>query len=293
MTSFLPHPHAAAEGRSRRWLERADSFEWKQFADGVALKVYMIAPQGHCAERRAPAVMFFHGGMWMLDYVSEFSSWALHLASRGIVCFLPEYRTRARFEVLADDIVQDGLDAWTWLHRNAEALGIDPALITLAGSDAGGLMALNAAMQPETPRPWWKFMAKRELPLMPAAIAIFRGIVDVEAPEARLLNVMRDSTNPAALNPCDLLRHHLPPLFCAHGLEDPLLDCGMREWFCEIWTKLGNRAEFIACPGADHTLTNFEVNPAAFEQMLLAWETFMVSLKLWPESAAEPAALME
>ncbi|HIX20542.1 MAG TPA: alpha/beta hydrolase [Candidatus Akkermansia intestinigallinarum] len=294
MTPFLHHPRTAGEARNRRWLDRSASFVWKQFADGVGLRVFMIAPAGHRPESKAPAVMFFHGGMWMLDYVSEFSSWALHLASRGIVCFLPEYRTHARFDVKADEIVQDGLDAWVWLHRNAEALGVDPDCITVAGSDAGGLMALHTAMQPAKRRSWWKFFEKPVLPLMPAAVAIFRGVVDTEAREARQLNAKGLSGKSAvSLNPCDLFRPHLPPLFCAHGFEDPLLDCGMREWFCDVWQKLGNKAEFVICPGVDHTLTNFEVNPTAFEKMLLAWETFMVEQQLWPASAAEPTALME
>jgi len=274
-------------------LDKAPTFAWKRFADGVELKARMFAPQGHTPEAFLPAVMFFFGGMWSLEYNEEFVSWALHLASRGIVCILPEYRTHARYEVTAEDIIQDGLDAWEWLHHNAQGLGIDQNLITLAGSDAGGLMALNAAMQPMLQtRHWWKPGSRDVPPLMPACVAILRGVVDVEAPEARFLNIKNETANPDAINPCALLRRCLPPLFCAHGLLDPMLDYGMREWFCEEWRALGNEAQMVLCPAGDHTLTHFEVNPAVFEQILRAWETFMAEQGIWPDSVIEADALM-
>ena len=293
MTSFSRNARSEGEARYRRMLDQAPSFIWKRFADGVSLRMHMFAPKGHQPEHFAPAVMFFSGGMWSLEYNEEFVSWAMHLASRGIVCILPEYRTHSRYDVSAEDIILDGLDAWRWIHHNAAGLGIDQELITLAGSDAGALLALNAAMQPmvETRR-WWKFGSKDVPPVMPASVAIFRGVVDVEAPEARFLNIKAEVADTNSINPCALFRRYLPPLFCAHGMADPLLDYAMREWFCEQWRSCGNEAEIVLCPNSDHTLTHFEVNPAVFEQVLLAWETFMAEQGIWPESVIEDKALM-
>lgn len=274
-------------------LDKAPSVVWKRFADGVELHAHIIAPAGHTADSFLPSVMFFSGGMWALDFNEEFVSWAMHLASRGIVCILPEYRNHARYEVSAEDIITDGLDAWRWVRHNAPNLGLDQELISLAGSDAGALLALNVAMQPMVEkRKWWKIGSRDIPPPMPASVAIFRGIVDVEAPEAKLLHIKEETTDSNAINPCALLRRYLPPLFCAHGMADPLLDYGMREWFCEQWRSLDNEAEIVLCPTGDHTLTHFDVNPAAFEQILLAWENFMAEQGIWPESVIEDRALM-
>ena len=293
MTSFHRKPRTAEEAHYQRLMEKAPSFVWKRFADGVALKVRMFAPAGHSPNAFAPAVMFFFGGMWALDRGAEFVSWAIHLSQRGIVCLLPDYRTHARFDVSADDIVQDGLDAWKWLHHNAAALGIDQEHITLAGTDAGGLMALLCSMQPLVKeRKWWHLRGDDVLPLQPACVAIFRGVVDTEAPEAQTLHIRKDSLKPEALNPCALLRRRLPLLFCAHGMQDPLLDYEMREWFCDEWESYGNVAEMVLCPHGDHTLPYFSVNPAVFEQVLLAWEAFMVEQGVWPESAMLQDAMM-
>ena len=293
MTSFQRKARTAAEARCRRVLEKAPVVVWKRFADGVELKAHIIAPPGHTADSILPSVMFFCGGMWALEFNEEFVSWAMHLASRGIVCILPEYRNHARYDVTAEEIITDGLDAWRWVRHNAANLGLDQELISLAGSDAGALLALNAAMQPMIEkRRWWKLGSKDIPPPMPAAVAIFRGVVDVEAPEAKLLNVKAEIADTNNINPCALLRRYLPPLFCAHGMADPLLDYAMREWFCEQWKSLDNEAEIVLSPTSDHTLTHFDVNPAAFEMILLAWETFMAEQGIWPESVIEDRALM-
>ena len=293
MTPFISKFRSLASSPEQSPLRQAPSFVWKRFKDGVELRVSLFAPAGHSARAQLPAVMFYYGGMWALDYEEEFISWARHLASRGIVCFIPEYRSHARYDVTADEIVQEGLDAWRWLHDNAAGLGIDPRRITLAGADAGGLMALNAAMQPIVKkRSWWRIGSKDILPLSPACVAIFRGVVDTEAPEARLLKADAESAAPDAINPSCLLRKKLPPLFCAHGMQDPLLDYEMREWFCHEWQRLGNKAELVLCPHGDHTLTHFEVNPAVFEQILLAWEMIMIQLGIWPEETLEESTLM-
>lgn len=293
MTPFISKYRSPSAAREQSPLRKAPSFVWKRFQDGLELRMSIFAPPGHRAVDLLPAVMFYSGGMWALDYETEFISWAMHLAARGIVCFIPEYRSHARFDVTVDEIVHEGIEAWRWLHANSAGLGIDPRRITLAGADAGGLMALNAAMQPIVKkRSWWRIGSKDVLPLTPACVAIFRGVVDTDAPEAHLLRTASESVDPDAINPSALLRKRLPPLFCAHGMQDPLLDYEMREWFCREWRRLGNKAELTLCPHGDHTLTHFEVNPAVFEQILLAWELFMIQLGIWPEETMEESSLL-
>ncbi len=292
MTPFAGQYRAQSARNNHELLHSAPSVVWKSFADGYSLRAFIFAPPCHSLQQRRPAVLFFCGGMWSRDCADDFAAWALHLAHRGIVCIIPEYRNYGHFDVAADEIILEGIDAWHWLHDNAYGLGIDPRRITLAGEDAGGLMALNAGMQPIIrKRKFWQFGKRDILPLSPCALAIFRGIVDPEAPEARALCVHLDSSSPERVNPCELLRRNLPPLFCVHGMRDPLLDYEQREWFCKEWQRRGNDAQFLLCPHGDHSITRFEVNPAVFEYILLAWEEFMISRSLWPEEVMEEATL--
>ncbi len=267
---------------------------WKRFGDGETLEMLAVLPEGRLSSDERPAVVFFHGGMWLTEHAAEFLPWALQLARRGILCLLPEYRTRAAYDVGAEDILQDASDIWNWTLDNASFLGIDPARVTLAGSDAGALMALHAGMPPKRSRRWLgrPFRRREEPPPLPACIAVFRGIVDLEAPEAALLGLPEDGRDLAAFDPVSRLGKRLPALFSAHGMLDPLLDCRRSEWFAGEWKACGNDALHIACPHGDHAFLYFNVNPLAFEQILFGWETFMVERGIWSSAQMESELLL-
>ena len=293
MTPFASKLSDSQFHHSSGFQHETAALVWKRFADNFELLAHFYAPLNHSPSDSVPAVIFFPGGMWTVPDYAQAAAWATHLSNRGIACIVPEFRNRTFFEVTADDILHEGIEFWHWAHSFAPSLGIAPSRFTLAGMDVGALMALYASMQPPLQkRSWWQFWKKDILPLSPACVAIFRGIVDTEAQEARFLRIQEEVVNPDAVNPSLLLRKKLPPLFCAHGMLDPLMDYELREWFCDEWRRLGNRAEFLLCPKGDHSFIQFEVNPATFEQVLLSWEEFMVSLSLWPEDALEEPALI-
>jgi len=274
-------------------LKNQPSVVWRRFSDGQELLMHLFLPEGHHEDMDIPSVVFFHGGMWRLEDMSELVSWALMLKDKNIACLIPQYRTRARFAVLGEDILDEACEVWNWVNLNAMTLGIDPTAITLAGVDAGGLMALHASMPllPEKKR-WWLFSQEELLPHMPAAIAIFRSTIDILAPEAIPLNLGYELQKPDLLNPAMRLRHNLPPLFCAHGCLDPLQSLETSEWFCDEWERFKNPVRKYLSPITDHTLMKFEINPQIFEQIALDWEDFMVEQGIWPERAGRDIALL-
>lgn len=275
-------------------IEYAPRFVWKRFGDGERLETMALFPDGHTPDKRIPAVAFFHGGMWKTAHSTEFYLWMLQLASRGVACFLPSYRTHAEYDVGTADILQDASDFWSWLLGNADELGLDDARLCLAGSDAGGLMALHAGMPPLRPCGWRNLFSRRmpQQPL-PACVALFRGVVDMEAPEAALYGRRNDSAEDVLhWNPPERLGRRLPALFSAHGMLDPLLDYRRSEWFADEWAACGNEARCISCPHGDHAFLYFNVNPLAFEQILFEWENFMVEQGIWAPSQAEGELLL-
>ena len=273
-----PATDAPLEGKNCPLLE------WERYGDGASLRVHDFEPEGHTPEDNAPCVVFYHGGMWMLTSAKEIAPWAHFVASQGAVCLVPEFRTRNNYDVLGEDIVQDGLDMWNWVQHYAPKLGIDAERVTLAGADAGGLLALLAAMpRPLNERRWWHLFYQPILPTMPASVAIFRGVVDVNDPEAMMLNLQQERLETASMNPAELLRRDLPPLFCVHGQQDRLQSYESSEWFCDEWRSWGNEAEFLLIAHADHTLMRFEVSPQIFEHVSHCWRAFMQQHKLWDE----------
>lgn len=177
---------------------------------------YVFFPPGHEASSSVPSVLFFHGGMWVGKSLGDFVPWALHLAQQGIAGIIPMFRTRGAYEVEPLDILEEAREAWAWVYENASLLGLDPARITVAGSDAGGLMALHAAL-PDQPARWSLFRKKAPLPPGPAAVALFRGVCDLSADSVFKLTDTMTPEQRDSLNPLKRLQKGLPPLFASHG----------------------------------------------------------------------------
>ena len=175
MELFTEADHLA-EARYRKLLREQPGFVWRRFSDGEELMAYVFFPPGHREGASAPSVLFFHGGMWVGKSLGDFVPWALHLAQQGIVGIIPMFRTRGAYEVEPMDILEEGREAWAWVYENAALLGLDPARITVAGSDAGGLMALHVAIPRAGPCSAGRLPFRPVLPPWPcsAACAIWR-----------------------------------------------------------------------------------------------------------------------
>ena len=94
---------------------------------------------------RAPAILFFHGGGFVIGSLQSHDGALRKLAAmtRAVVVavdyrLVPEHRTPAAY--------QDALLAYGWLHAQADKLHIDPKRIVLSGDSAGGNLTLSTAI---------------------------------------------------------------------------------------------------------------------------------------------------
>lgn len=91
-----------------------------------------------------PALVFFHGGGWVVGSVDTHDGPCRSLANlAGCAVFSAEYRLAPEhpFPAAADDAVA----ALAWVCDQAGALGLDPSRISVAGDSAGGNLAAVAA----------------------------------------------------------------------------------------------------------------------------------------------------
>ena len=113
-------------------------------ADGVPVRVYR--PAGVPDATRLPALVFFHGGGWVIGDLETHDVLCRQLtAEAGITVVAVDYRLAPehKFPASADD-------AWTatkWVAAHAGELGVDAAKLALGGDSAGGNLAAVVALQ--------------------------------------------------------------------------------------------------------------------------------------------------
>jgi acetyl esterase len=108
----------------------------------VAVRVY--APKVR-ATRVVPAVLYIHGGGFFLGSIDTEHAGAARLAQElGVVVVSVEYRLAPEHPFPAG--LEDCYAALTWLHEEADALGVDAARVAVIGGSAGGGLAAGLAL---------------------------------------------------------------------------------------------------------------------------------------------------
>jgi len=112
-------------------------------AGTIPVRVYR--PVGAAADAALPALIFFHGGGWVIGDMDTHDVLCRQLtAEAGVVVVNVDYRLapEAKFPAAADDVWA----ATRWVAANAGKLGIDPARLAVAGDSAGGNLAAVVAL---------------------------------------------------------------------------------------------------------------------------------------------------
>jgi arylformamidase len=187
------------------------------------------------APRRAPTLLFIHGGYWQNRAKELFSFVAVGPLALGINVALVGYTLAP--EARLDRIVGECRGALRWLGANLAGLDGDPGQIYVAGWSAGG--HLTAMLMDE--------------PLVKGAMAI-SGIYDLEPIRLNYLNDRLRLDEAEARRNSPLL--HLPDeaprlMISVGGNELPELR-RQSEAYHAAWTGKGLPAEVVPLPGRHH-----------------------------------------
>jgi acetyl esterase/lipase len=155
VASTRPNAHLLPVEEARRNFD-ADFAEVGSGEDVAEIREHRVpvdGPQGQTIAVREfrpsaeslPTVVYFHGGGWLLGSLDSHQAVcrALANATRAAV-FSVDYRRgpESRFPTA----VEDAYAATVWVADNAEALGLVPNKLALAGDSAGGNLATVVAM---------------------------------------------------------------------------------------------------------------------------------------------------
>ena len=109
--------------------------------DGLRVKIW----RGHGAEPNGRALLYLHGGGWVIGSIGSHEDICRRIANRArAVVVSPEYRLAP--ETPFPGAIEDCVVALGHLRRNAAALHIDPARIAVGGDSAGGNLAAVLAL---------------------------------------------------------------------------------------------------------------------------------------------------
>ena len=112
-------------------------------ADHIPFRLYR--PKGVPASTRLPALIFFHGGGWVIGDLETHDVLCRQLtAAAGISVVNVDYRLAPEHRYPA--AVEDAWTATRWVETHAAELAIDPTRLAVGGDSAGGNLAAVVAL---------------------------------------------------------------------------------------------------------------------------------------------------
>ena len=232
----------------------------------------------------APILIYLHGGAWIdhppYSFLGENAMTykdhqgkpvMLQLASRGWVCFAPNYRLSPEF-AFPDHII-DVKKAIAWVREHAAEFGGDPNFIAIAGGSAGGHLSALAALTANDPeyQPGFEDADTSVDACIPFyAVLDFTNDANIRSVWGRtffLLErlVMKKKFRDAReeyekASPLWRARQDAPPFFVISGKNDTLVPVREARHFAERLREISQSPVVYAeLPGAQHA---FDVFPS-------------------------------
>jgi acetyl esterase/lipase len=210
--------------------------------------------KAHKPGYKAPAVVFFYGGGFLFGDIRRYQTQATHLALRGLVTVLADYRVKCRHGSTIMDSVSDGKSAMRWVRAHADELGIDPSRIAAVGSSAGGLMAAADALVTDFDDP-----TDPKVDARPNALILYNPALAMTSPKV-IHNLTVNwgqavADRAPAFSPIDHLDRGLPPTIIFQGTADKGVSPATAEDFCERARALKSDCEVVLYPEAPHGFT--------------------------------------
>ena len=249
-----------------------------------------------------PAVVWIHGGGFIFGHRKTPRPHLLAaLLQGGAVLVSIDHRLAPQTPL--PDLMQDVLDAWTWVHDQGPALlGVDPKRMGLAGTSSGGFLALmgglRAGPRPRVVASFWGFGDMTgtwetepsahylKHPVRVSREQAWAGVGTQTVSEEDTSNdrsafylycrqqgclPLEVSGHDPALEPAWFddwcpprrLDAHYPPTLLVHGSDDSDVPCDESRSMAAALAAQGVEHQLVVVPGAGHGLSGIAATRVA------------------------------
>ena len=192
----------------------------------------------------APVILFFYGGSWQTGTKDIYKFLGQSFASKGIVTVVANYRLYPQVKFPA--FIEDGANAFKFVHENIAQYGGDPARIFLMGHSAGAHIAV---------------MLDSDLSYLKAADADpswVRGVIGISGPydflpltDPKLID-MFGGDRVAATQPINFIDGKRAPMLLVTGTDDDTVRPGNTGRMAKKLKSFGSDVETKYYPGTGH-----------------------------------------
>jgi acetyl esterase len=209
--------------------------------EGKKLSLHAFAPQKSTTTASpSGAVLLFHGGSWLYGNPRVFYPQCQYFAEQGYHCFSAQYRLGFNNRVDVRELMEDTLDAFSYLQDHASELNLDPNNIIAGGGSSGGQLAATLGVSRV------KLGAGSS---RPAGLLLYNPMLDLSPgkPDHHLVKEYWKSVSP----------HHLideltPPTLILVGSEDPEVPLSTAQAYCDSAYSHGRRCDLEVYEGQSH-----------------------------------------
>jgi acetyl esterase/lipase len=192
----------------------------------------------------APVLLFFYGGSWTGGSKARYFAFGQAFARKGIITAVADYRLYPQVRYPA--FVEDGAQAFAWLHAHAAGYGGDAGRIFLAGHSAGAYIAVMLAAD---------LSYLKTAGVDPASV---RGVIGIAGPYDFLplrddeLIAIFNGANRTETQPIHYIDGVRPPMLLATGTKDTIVSPRNTGRLAARLRSIGSPVEERQYPGIGH-----------------------------------------
>jgi len=239
----------------------------------VDLDLRVMYPDNFSEDETAPCIVFFHGGGWRNGKKEAFERQANYFTSRGLVCFLVEYRIESEHGTTPFEALKDAKSSLRYIKTHAEALGVDPQQIIASGGSAGGHLAVSSALIEEINEEG----EDRNVSAVPNALVLFNPVLDTSKRGFGYQRVGGEE-HYREISPILHIDEQAPPTLIMVGTEDKVLPQYIAEEYRDAMINAGRRCDLILYPDEEHGFFNYKNGNPYFFKTLEEADKFLNSL---------------